>query len=121
MAYSFAAQVSAQLACYRHRLAADHAAGDETAEPALTAAHYETLAAALTEDRFGAWLDGVRALGACVADQQGDVEGLIGEALAFCRRLRECLVEDMPGGHPDDPRLARDLQGLETSMLTALV
>src|SRR5439155_6744727 len=56
-----------------------------------------------------------------VAERHAPVEELIGEAVGWCRHLRECVVEDMPGGVPDDPRLAGDLAGLETSLLTVLL
>ncbi len=122
MTYSFAALVRAQLPCIRHRFSEDRRRIAAPLPPiTLTLMHYEALAEALTADSYESWLEEVRILGASVADRRGNVELLITEAVSFSRRLRECVVEDMPGGLPDDPQLAHDLDKLETSLISALL
>ena len=114
--YSFAALVRAQLPGLRDVPDPPGATG-----LALTGHDYEALVDALTEDRLDAWLVAMRERGAQEADRHGTVEDLIAETLGFCHRLRDCLGEDMPGGVPDEPQLAGDLQRLETGLLTALL
>jgi GAF domain-containing protein len=122
VSYSFAALVRAQLPCIRHRFSEERRGAEGPLQPlTLTLMHYEALAEALAAQSYGSWLAEVRILGASVADRRGDVEILIAEAVSFSRRLRECVVEDMPGGVPDDPQLARDLDQLETSLISALL
>ncbi len=122
MTYSFAALVREQLPCIRHRFSEDRRRTDAPLPLiTLTLMHYEALAEALTADSYESWLAEVRILGASVADRRGNVELLIIEAVSFSRRLRECVVEDMPGGVPDDPQLARDLDKLETTLISALL
>ena len=122
MTYSFAALVREQLPCIRHRFSEDRQRAETPLQPlTLTLMHYEALAEALDADHYAGWLEEVRILGANVASRRDDVEALIAEAVTFSRRLRECVVEDMPGGVPDDPRLAKDLEHLETSLTSALL
>jgi two-component sensor histidine kinase len=120
--YSFAAHVRAQLPCIRHRFSEERRQAETPLQPlTLTLMHYEALSAALDAASYDSWLAEVRILGASVADRRRNVETLITEAVSFSRRLRECVVEDMPGGMPDDPQLARDLDQLETSLISALL
>ena len=122
MTYSFAAHVRAQLPCIRHRFSEERRQAETPLQPlTLTLMHYEALSAALDAASYDSWLAEVRILGASVADRRRNVETLITEAVSFSRRLRECVVEDMPGGMPDDPQLARDLDQLETSLISALL
>jgi GAF domain-containing protein len=120
--YSFAALVREQLPCIRHRFSEDRMQAAAPLQPlTLTLMHYEALAEALDADHYAGWLEEVRILGASLADRHGDVERLIAEAVTFSRRLRQCIVEDMPGGLPDDPQLAKDLDELETSLISKLL
>lgn len=121
MTYSLAPHVRAQLACLQHRLNKDRGPDAPPDPPILAMAEYEALAEALDSGRYDTWVAGMREVGAGEADRHAPVEEMIAEAVHFCRRLRECVVEDMPGGVPDEPELARDLEKLETDLLTTLV
>jgi GAF domain-containing protein len=109
------------MACLQHRLNKERPPTAADPPAILTMAHYESLAEALTAERRDEWLVAMRALGGGVADRHAPVEELIADAVSFCRRLRECVTEDMPGGWPDEPQLAHDLEKLETDLLTALL
>ena len=121
MTYSLAPHVREQLACLQDQLNKDRRPDPPPARLILAMADYEALAEALDTGRYDTWVAAMRDVGAGEADRHAPVEDMIAEAVRFCRRLRECVVEDMPGGVPDEPALARDLEKLETDLLTTLV